>query len=474
MLCQHCGQVIPDMSRFCPKCGKNLVSMDNGQIDISDNTGSKALNPSTPAEHVSVGHESPRQTKDSSPRKMSGLRVAARVIVAVTVLALVAGGSFYGGMQWQSRTYTEDIGVSDNHDEMATLQAQIDDLTAELAESQNEYQKAEVIIDELQQKTEEAAVTVSNSEDDNGDAAVDDTMNDNSDTDGTEETVTGLVQYNSSNVIDVSADYPDYTSAWEFMAAGYSKRIYTTFLQYELKDAYDTLSFVVIPDKTCYDAEIYVSDVDTGEILLKDEAKAGELPRTLTADISGHNKIQITNNTGFASNSVCYILDATVTSENGESEALIFDGAHPASVEEDSNLESAVNVTDLDSYSGGLSLTDKVTTEILEDGTLYTWKPYIHLYPENYAVYYVGNKYDTLSFEFIPDCDNKKLRDTALTISNEETGDILYSTTVTKGTSRTDVKVDIEGVQYLRIEAGKGYSWENVGIYMHHAYFINE
>ncbi|WP_139906216.1 TcaA 3rd/4th domain-containing protein [Clostridium thermarum] len=108
--CGNCGQQLQEGQRFCQRCGKNLMVVDNnGQVPLSvepqsvhtDNLGDTQ---NVPVENtynyqqnpVSFGGPVPAMnvTKIKAPRKPMGLGL--KIAISAIILILLGGGAFFG------------------------------------------------------------------------------------------------------------------------------------------------------------------------------------------------------------------------------------------------------------------------------------------------------------------------------------------------------------------------------------------
>lgn len=309
-----------------------------------------------------------------------------------------------------------------------------------------------------------------------------------------------LKQYNSEQVTDITTTREEYESAWRFETLKGSADI--AYAQYELDGSYDNLSFTLLPEKKAEEKSVvYVSDVDTGRIILTDEIEDGDLPKNLTADISGCNTIQISS-VRVSSNSfdytACVIADATVTSAEGESMPLVFGGNNSAIAPDDSTSETGVQLDTFDTYTDNMyDDMSKRTQVIIQGDQLVTWQNYVtlsgDLYSEeemeemwedmedmeeaesyeewteefySYAVFHTAGKYSSFSVELAP-VDRDKDQYGTFYVINEETGEVLSTTNIDGTAAYTEITTDISDVQYLRIEMKGTYGHT----YLHDGYF---
>lgn len=328
---------------------------------------------------------------------------------------------------------------------------------------------------------------------------------DTEDADTDQEVDPVLKQYNAEQVTDVTGTYEEYESAWRFETLKGSADI--AYAAYELDELYDTVSFTLLPvKKTEEKVVVYVSDVDTGRIILTDEIADGDLPKNLTADISGCKTIQISSVRVSLNSFVytaCVIADATVTSAEGETMPLIFDGNNPAIAPDDSRSETGAWLNTFDTYTDNMyDDMSKRTQAIIQGDKLVTWQNYVtmsgNLYPEeemeemweyemeamrdsgldeesyeewaeecySYAVFHTAGKYDSFSVELAP-VDRDQDHYGTFYVINEETGEVLSTTDIDGTQAFTESTTDISDVQYLRIEIRGAYGHT----YLHDGYF---
>lgn len=288
-----------------------------------------------------------------------------------------------------------------------------------------------------------------------------------------------LLPYEADTVDDVSANYDDYETAIRYRSGNGGKLAYT---KYWLKGQYDTLTFTVLPVNTDTwwgnQADLYVTNAETGEILTSIEVGPKDIPREYTVDISGVDALAISNQRhGY----IAYLLvaDATVTTASGESATLQYDGNIPADLPESEDHGDAVSLSPWGTYADtNFSRPDPTT--IWGTDTLYIWSNLIALNPgsggkEAKVIYDLDHDYTTLTFEYSPASGDSYDDNGSVTLNvvNEETGGVLYTADITKSTQITDATVDVTGVKYLAIEVNRKLDYLYNKVLINNAYLTS-
>lgn len=230
----------------------------------------------------------------------------------------------------------------------------------------------------------------------------------------------------------------------------------TASASYDLKGKFELLTFQIQPYTLEGDfgdnseANLMVINKDNEQVLYQKTIKKTDFPEDISVDINGVHKLQILISSGGIGDFTYCVLNNILAYPGQNTDAEAAPRFHYA--------EGELSLKELGTYDSD-ALGGEISPTFVVGGR--TWTDGVLLRPGNgtryaYGVYELDGAFDRLSLYLIPYTESYFGDSADFEISNAQTGEILYQTTVTRETEMVPITVDISGVNYLKVCADAG------------------